>query len=128
MGKAFDGAAHLVKIVTEEHGVNLRTGTRRPVEVRMRVYKVGAVRQTVVIGLQGWNCKAPDVTFVYRGAIRLNLIDPSVIGRTGNEAIRDGSSGNTNSEKRLNLVGLESRRAGSAIFYIGKILAEIDIV
>ncbi|MBA7652884.1 hypothetical protein ES703_60723 [subsurface metagenome] len=126
MLKAHNGIADIVKIVAEKDGVNFRTGACRPAKVCSRVYKAGAVRQVVVIGLLGWNCKAPDVTFVYRSTVGLNLINPPVVSCARHQTVRNGKSGKTNSEKRLSLVALEC--AAGAIAYIGKILAEIYIV
>ena len=105
--------------------MDFRTGTRCPAKVRSRIYKAGTILQVVTIGLQRWNGKAPDIAFDYR-AVGFNLIDPLVISRTRQEAVRDRISGKTDNKKHLNLVALEC--VTGTFIYISKIIAEINIM
>ena len=87
------GIVDVVKIVTEIYSVKYRLKARRPAKLRIGFYEFGAISGIGEVGALAWNCKAPDIAFVYCGAVCFDFIDSPVVSCARNKTVRIGRSG-----------------------------------
>ncbi len=118
---------HIVKIVSEIHGVQFRTETFRPAKFCSKVYQLGTISRVGVICGLGGNRKAPDLTFP--GTIGFGFIyfiNSPVVSCSRHKTIRIRKSGKTDNKIRLGLVASEC--LGGAVVHQVKIVTEVHIV